>query len=294
MLHQGISASCDSTCSACAIPGDANACTACTDTTKYLILVSDDYGPCASSTVCTSYGGLTIATSTPYKCFIGGMCPVGYYTSGSTCAACDSTCKECFGSGVDSCTVCSPDKMLVLDNTYGGRCVTIASTYTGMTMYANNLLAATAISTTSCATNCASCYSSSQYQCKTCATSYLLLAENYIDAANSWGQCSKALTVSRQRYNFGFDPQNATHQYRCHWTCQSCVAENDSFACTACSSSAYLHVLSEIDGAGVGSCRPTCGSTGERALAVGSRKYCSSSGTSVFLMMVRIVPLSLH
>ncbi len=285
------SITCDQSCATCALPSDSSACTSCSTSGYYLLLVNDDYGPCVSSTQCTTYSGLTLSTGTVNKCFIGGRCPPGYFTSGTACQACNSTCKECSGVSGTQCLSCPSGSMLNLTNDEGGSCVVIGSATCSNTTYSSGLLCAK--NGTSCASTCATCYGNSIYQCKTCPSSSMIMTENYIDSNERWGQCGTTVTLSRRNFVFGFNPQNYSQQFKCHWTCRACISENDRFACTACSDNAYLHIVTETAGAAVGVCRPACSSTGERSLAVGSRKYCSASGTFALPIRHRRVSLQL-
>ena len=261
---------CNPSCTSCTFPGDPYACNSCNDTTKYLILVENSFGYCDTPESCTAMGGLTVPSVR--KCFIGGACQLGLYASDSVCSRCHSSCEECFGPGSNECLACNYDKMLYLENGEGGSCIS-KGTCT-KTSYANGALCAD--NSGACATGCATCFSNSPFQCRSCNAGYQYLPENYIDTGTSWGTCGSTITIKRKRYNFGFNPSDSMIQFKCHWTCQSCVTETERLACTSCTNSAYLNVITEVGGVPVGNCKPSCSDRDERVLVLGNRKYCSS------------------
>jgi hypothetical protein len=76
-----------------------------------------------------------------------------------------------------------------------------------------------------------------------------------------------------------------TNQFKCHWTCQSCAAENDRFSCTGCSNNSYLSVMGTIGGlTPVGYCKPQCKNS-EYNLVIGQKKFCYSSIISLFAII---------
>jgi len=289
LLHSCVKAfdvGCDKMCKTCAILADPYACTSCTDGLRLLVLVNDDFGNCDTVENCAAMGGLVITSSK--KCFIGGSCPPGYFKNSTNCISCHTSCKECFGPGSNECLVCPEGKSLSLDNGIGGTC--IDKTTCKNQSFANGALCAE--SSANCATGCGTCYSSSSSQCRSCnETGLQYLVENYINSNVSWGSCSASITLKRMAYTFSFDPKSALVQFKCHWACKSCVAENDPLACTSCSNSAYLNVITELGGVPVGNCKPTCVNSKERSLTLGGRKYCSSLGTSFCSYIYRHVSI---
>lgn len=270
-----LSSYCDSSCGSCNYFNDSTSCTSCSNSNYVLLLVNDDYGPCIDPSLCSNYGGLIDVNR--HKCFIGGSCPPGYFTSSPNCNPCSSNCQECYGGNNNQCTSCLPGYVLRLDNDDAGTCIlqsqcTSPYTFTGTICVSN---------TTTCASNCATCYSNSTCQCRSCSsnstTKYLLLLENY-NSTDQWGQCTTNVSTQRKHYNFGFDPANEKVQFKCHWTCQTCVSENDRFFCTSCSNYSYLSILGVVNGASYGYCKPTCSASNEYNLVLSARKYCQIGG----------------
>ena len=278
-----ITTECHSSCASCVVANDSSACTSCRATVPILILTNDNYGICGSTDNCTTYGGLVLTNGSIFKCFIGAFCPPGYYKSASTCIACDKSCQECSGANSNQCLSCPDGKTLLIDFDDSGKC--IDKTSCNGTLVSDGKLCVGSIknATANCSSGCSTCYTNSSSHCKSCpysATSATLIqTENYV-SDERWGSCSSAISIKRKWYNFGFDPNNVTNQFKCHWTCQSCITENDPNGCTSCTNYAYLKVISEINGSPIGSCRPSCSSPGDLSLIVGNRKYCSSSGNT--------------
>ena len=273
---------CDSSCKTCAIANDSSACTSCNSGSVFY--VNDDYGPCRTDD-CATYGGYWYAAKS--KCLIGGGCPTGTYLSVKTCNSCPSSCKDCFGGESTQCLSCPSGKTLNLESDVGGSCIDSASCK--QTLYSNNLLCATQAA--NCSVNCSACYSSLATNCRTCnGIGSLLQVENYVNVSDGWGSCSSTVAFDRKYYRFGYNPGNGTQQFKCHWTCQSCVAENDRFSCTSCSSLAYLYIVAYVRNRPVGYCKPACSASTDYKLEIGTRKYCAS-GTITISHMNRPVSL---
>lgn len=261
---------CDTSCNGCAYKNDSASCTGCSISGNILFTVNDQYGYCAAAGQCTSSLGYLSADQK--KCYIGGNCPPGYFISNSTCSVCDSGCKECSGSGNNQCLSCPTGKILSLNNSDVGTCILPSACPSGQ-LSADKNLCAGAVST-SCTGGCASCYGNSSL-CLNCSGTNVLALENYASSTAAWGTCTAAMIVKRKYYTFGFDPNNITIQYKCHWTCQSCVAENDPNACITCSSNAYLNILSDARGYYIGNCKAGCAGPTDFKLDSGTRKYCN-------------------
>ena len=274
-LATSLTVGCHSDCKACTSFNDSSACLSCTK--GILVLVNNDYGYCSTKT-CSDLSGLSYTeTSTNVsKCFIGGYCPSNYYhpVGESRCAACDKSCSDCFGPNSTDCLTCPSGKLLnISDNAFGGNCIDTSKC--NATILGSNAICG---NSTVCDSTCGSCIGTKAEHCTVCKDATQVLAVKNSIGTLSWGPCLTSLSMNRDYYAFGISPNVITSQYKCHWTCQACVAENDRFACTACSDNAYLNVISELNGAPVGNCKPTCANSGELSLKLGKRNYCSGSG----------------
>lgn len=268
---QSTSYNCDKSCATCAFVQDPNSCTSCSDSSLFLLLVNNDYGPCVTPGSCSTFGGL--ADILRHKCFLGGSCPPGFYPNIGICYACPVGCSECYGGQSNQCLGCSSGYILRLDNDDSGTCILPSNCLQPYSIMGN----VCAINgSNNCSNGCATCYNNSASQCKSCSAANPLLLfqpENYI-GNDQWGSCNSTVTIARKHYNFGFDPGNVSAQFKCHWTCQTCLAENDRFACTSCGGSAFLSIQSEVKNTPYGYCKIYCNNANEYQLNVGSKRYC--------------------
>ncbi len=274
---RGLTTNCHSECRSCALYNDRTACTSCNNGT--LALLNNDYGYCTNRT-CSELGGLlSVENSTGItKCFLGGYCPNGYYaTTANRCEKCDSSCGDCFGANATHCLTCSAGKVLNVssESAYGGNC--IEPTACNDTLIGQP--AAVCGKNGTCDTSCQTCVGPLADHCTACKDTTKMLSIQNNAGTVGWGLCTDTVALSRKYYSFGYNPSSIVGQFKCHWTCQGCVAENDRFACTGCAANAYLNVISEVNGAPVGNCKPTCESPNEKALIIGNKKLCSGNGT---------------
>ena len=112
--------SCHPTCSSCAAPANASACTSCDATTSRFLPRGVASGRCSTN------------------------CAAGEYGSAGVCVACDDGCTRCRGAGL--CTACSAGRVL-----RSGRCGEPSSTMKKTARQATNQLSALADTTKSMA-----------------------------------------------------------------------------------------------------------------------------------------------
>jgi len=263
---------CDSTCKTCNLFYDSAACTSCNGTLQ--VLVNNDYGTCVNKT-CSELNGLELKDSSGTKCFIGGSCPNGYYASQGSCVACDSSCVDCIAGGKEDCLSCPSGKTLNLgDKEFSGSCIDSTACTNNGTLFGDKAVCG---KNGTCDTSCATCLGPLAAHCTSCKDANNVLNIENIVSGISWGTCSATVNLKRKYYNFGMNPSSTKAQYKCHWTCKGCVAENDRFACTACAAGTYLNILSELNGAPVGNCKPECEGNDVRTFTAGTSQFCTSN-----------------
>ena len=233
---------CDSTCQTCANWNDASQCltcvtglylqanlvpsyckSTCTNTSTYKYITNNTCLTCDSTCLTCSAGTLNdcLTCSTTYLLLPPGpsacssICNIGYYPAdpAKQCLICDSTCKECSGSGSSSCTSCKA-------NTY-------LQTLSGPTQCLNTCQSHTYQDSTtnicrSCDSSCDSCFTTGTTQCKNCSTGL------FLQSTQGPAECQS--TCPSKTY------QNNTNMtcLPCDSSCFSCSGPSDS-ECLSCS-----------------------------------------------------------